>query len=78
MSHQQSHIAITVEENWILKRWDDIGEVVDRIRKLEREIEGRIDKDNMLESKTTQDCHLLLLPNKRLKNCLLCEGGFLE
>jgi len=78
LSHQQSHIAITVEENWILKRWDDIGEVVDRIRKLEREIEGRIDKDNMLESKTTQDCHLLLLPNKRLKNCLLCEGGFLE
>jgi len=72
------HIATTVEGNWVLEKWDDIGEVVDRIRKLERVVEGRIDEDNVLESKTTQDCCLLLLPNKRLEDHLLCEGGFLE
>jgi len=74
----QSCIATTVEENWILEKCDDIGEVMDKIRKLEREVEGRIDKDNALESKTTRDRCLLLLPNKRLKNYLLYEGGFLE
>jgi len=74
----QSCIATTVEENWILEKCDDIGEVMDKIRKLEREVEGRIDKDNALESKTTRDHCLLLLPNKRLKNYLLYEGGFLE
>ena len=73
-----SCIATTVEGNWVLEKWDNIGEVVDRIRKLEREVEERIDKDNALKSKTTRDRHLLLLPNKRLENCLLCEGGFLE
>jgi len=51
---------------------------VNRIRKLEREVEERIDEDNALESKITQDHCLLLLPSKRLKNYLLCEGGFLE
>jgi len=73
-----SHIATTVEGNWVLEKWDDIGEVIDRIRKLEREVEGRIDKYNVLKSKTTQDYCFLLLSNKRLKNCLLCKGGFLE
>jgi len=51
---------------------------VNRIRKLGREIEERVDKDNMLESKMTQDCHLLLWPSKRLENCLSCEERFLE
>jgi len=49
----QSHIAITVAENWILEKRDDIGEVVRRVRKLEREVEERFDKDNMLKSKMT-------------------------
>ena len=74
----RSCIGTTVEENWVLEKCDDIGEVMDKIRKLEREVEGRIDKDNALESKTTRDRCLLLLPNKRLKNYLLYEGGFLE
>jgi len=74
----QSCITTTVEGNWVLERWDDIEEVVNRIRKLEKEAEGRINKNNTLESKTTQDYHLFLLPSKRLKNCLLCKGGFLE
>jgi len=74
----QSCITTTVEGNWVLERWDDIEEVVNRIRKLEKEAEGRINKNNTLESKTTQDHHLFLLPSKRLKNCLSCKGGFLE
>jgi len=45
---------------------------------LEREVEKRIDEDNALESKMTQDHRLLLLPSKRLENHLSCEGGFLE
>jgi len=48
------------------------------VRKLEKEIEGRIDEDNALKSKATQDHHLLLWPSKRLKNHLSCKGGFLE
>jgi len=48
-----SCIATTVEGNWVLEKWNNIEEVVNRIRKLEREVEGRIDKDNMLEGKTT-------------------------
>jgi len=39
-----------------------------KIRKLGREIEERIDEDNRLEDKTTQDHYLLLLPSKRLKS----------
>jgi len=53
-----SHITTTVEGNWVLERWDNIKEVMDRIKKLEREVEGRIDKDNMLKSKMTQ-CHTI-------------------
>jgi len=47
------YITTTVKGNWVLEKWDDIGEVIDRIRKLKREVEGRIDKDNMLERKIT-------------------------
>ena len=74
----QSHIAITVEENWTLEEWESIEDTGRGIRKLEREIERRIDKDNTLESKTTWDYHLFLQPSKRLKNHLSCKGGFLE
>ena len=73
-----SHIVTTVEENWVLERWDSIEEVVNRIRKLEKEVKRRVDKDNMLESKTTQDYCLLLRPSKRLKNYLSCKGEFLK
>ena len=45
---------------------------------MKRDTEGRLDKDNRLESKTTRDCHLLLQPGKRLKTYLLCKGGFQE
>jgi len=51
---------------------------VRRVRKLGRKIEKRFDEDNVLESKTTQDYRLSLQFDKRLKNCLLCEGGFPE
>jgi len=47
------YITTTVKGNWVLEKWDDIGEVINRIRKLKREVEGRIDKDNMLERKIT-------------------------
>jgi len=43
-----------------LKKVNGIEEVVNRIRKLGREVEGRVDKGNVLKSKTTWDCYLLL------------------
>ena len=48
-----SHIVITVAGNWILEKRDDIEEAVRRVRKLEREVEERFDKDNVLKSKMT-------------------------
>jgi len=71
-------LAIIVEENWILEEYKDIENGERRIRKLGREIKERFNKDNVLKGKKTRDCHLLLQPSKRLKNHLLCEGGFLE
>ena len=69
----QSRIATTVEGNWILEKWDNIKDIVRRVRKLGREVEERSNK-----SKVTQDHRLLLLLGKRLKNCLSCERGFLK
>jgi len=56
----QSCIATTMEENWILEKWEDIENIVRRVGKLERKIEERFDEDNMLKSKTTWD-HCLSL-----------------
>jgi len=42
-----------VAGNWILEKRDDIEEAVRRVRKLEREVEERFDKDNVLKSKMT-------------------------
>jgi len=44
-----------VEENWILEKWNDIKDIVRRVRKLGREVEERPNKGNMLESKVTQN-----------------------
>jgi len=41
-------------------------EVEEGLERLDREVEERFDKNNTLESKTTQDCHLSLWPIKRL------------
>jgi len=68
-----SCIATTVEGNWSLEKWDDIKDVVRRVKKLEKEVEERSDK-----SKMTQDHCLFLQPSKRLENYLLYERGFLE
>jgi len=65
-----SHIAIAVERNWNLEEQGDIEEVERRPEKLRREAAGRLDEDNMLKSKTTQDCHLCLQPSKRLETRL--------
>ena len=47
-------------------------EVVEELERSDREIEEKIfDKDNMLESKTTQDHCLSLQPIKRLKSHIL-------
>jgi len=43
-----------------------------------REAEGRLNEDNTLEDKTTQDRRLFLQSSKRLKTCLLYKGGFQE
>jgi len=42
-----------VEENWILEEYKDIENGERRIRKLEREIKGRFNKDNELKDKKT-------------------------
>jgi len=46
---------MAVEENWNLKEHKDIEEPERRIKKLKREIAGRLNEDNMLKSKTTRD-----------------------
>jgi len=53
-------------------------EIEREIEKVRRDAKERLDEDNVLESKTTQDCHLCLQPNKRLETHLSCEGGFQE
>jgi len=73
-----SRIVMAVEGNWNLEEQEDIEEVERRIEKLRREVVGRLDENNILESKTTQDCCLRLQPGKRLETWLSCEGGFLE
>ena len=45
---------------------------------MRRDAEGRLDEDNIFESKTTQDCHLHLQPSKRLETRLPYERGFQE
>jgi len=51
---------------------------VRRVRKLEKEVEGKFDKGNVLEGKMTQNCYLSLQPSKRLESHPSCERGFLE
>jgi len=42
------------------------------LQRSDKEIEEKVfDEDNVLENKTTQDCHLSLWPIKRLKSHLL-------
>ena len=49
--------------------------VVEGLERSDREIEEEIfDKDNVLESKTTWDCHLSLWPIKRLESHILFRG----
>jgi len=48
-----SCIAVAVEGNWNPEEQEDIGEVERETKKLRRETAGRLDEDNVLESKTT-------------------------
>jgi len=67
-----------VEGNWNLEEQEDIEELEKRTEKLRRKAVGRLDEDNALESKTTQDRYLHLQPSKRLKIQPLCSGEFPE
>jgi len=58
---------VAVEGNWNLEEQEDIGKVERGTEKLRREAAGRLDEDNALENKTTQDRHLHLQSSKRLK-----------
>jgi len=58
---------VAVEGNWNMEEQKDIEEVERETEKLRREAAGKLDEDNMLESKTTRDCHLHLQPGKRLE-----------
>jgi len=74
----QSHITMAVEENRNLEEQEDIEKVERGTEKLRREAAGRLDKDNMLKDKMTQNHHLYLQPSKRLKTRPSCKRGFLE
>ena len=53
--------------------------VVEGLERSGREVEEELfDKDNALESKTTQDHHLSLQPSKRLESHLLFREEHLE
>jgi len=58
---------MAVEGNWNLEEQEDIKEVERGTEKLKREVTRRLDKDNVLESKMTQNHHLYLQPSKRLE-----------
>ena len=62
-----SCVGIVVGGNWNLEDQKDIEELRRRTKKLRSEAVERLDEDNMLESKTTQDHHLCLQPSKRLE-----------
>jgi len=53
----QSRIVIAIEGNWALEEWEDIKEIEKGIEKVKRDTEGKLNEDNMLKSKTTQDHH---------------------
>ena len=55
-----SYVRTAVEGNWNLEEQKDIEELGRRTKKLRREAVRRLDEDNMLESRTTRDCHLCL------------------
>jgi len=65
-----SCFAMAVKRNWNLEEQEDIEEVEKRLEKLRKELARRLDKDNVLESKTTQDRYLYLQPSKRLETQL--------
>ena len=69
---------MAVEENWTPEEWENIEEIERGIEKMRRDAEERLDEDNTLKGKITQDCYLLLQPSKRLETHLSCEGGFQE
>ena len=73
-----SCIGTIVGGNWNLKNQKDIEKLGRRTEKLRSEAARRLDEDNMLESKTTQDHHLCLQPGKRLETQPLHKGEFPE
>ena len=76
MSPLKDGIANATGGDWNLEKWEDVEETVERLGESRREVEERIDEDNVLESKITWDCCLSLQPIKRLEGYLLCRGGF--
>jgi len=58
----QCCIAMAVKGNWNLKEWESIEKVERGTEKLRREAAGRLDEDNVLESKAIRNPHLCLGP----------------
>jgi len=58
---------MAVEGNWNLEEQEDIKKVERKTEKRRREAAERLDEDNTLKNKTTQDHHLRLQPGKRLE-----------
>ena len=56
-----------MEENWSLKKQKGIEETAERLGKLGREIEERIDEDNMFENKMLEIATSLYCLSKDLR-----------
>ena len=78
MSPCKDCIAMVIQGNWNLKKWEGIEKTVEKIEKLRKEVEERINKNDMLKSKMTWDCYLSLQPIKRFESHLSYRGGFQE
>ena len=74
----QSYIIIAVEGNRNLEEQEGIEEIERGTKKLRRETVGRLDEDNALENKITQNYHLYLQLSKRFETQPSCKRGFLE
>jgi len=74
MSSHKGCIRNTTEENWNSEKQKGVKEKVGKLEKSGREVEERIDKDNMLKSKQVWDQHYSLPIIKRLESHYSTQG----
>ena len=74
MSPLKNSIANILEGDWGSRIWWGVEGVEEGLERSGKEVEERIDEDNMLKNRLTQDQHFSLLPIKRLESYLLFRG----